>query len=179
MAVALQKISFIILVLGCRRLILNNLWRQQSGLKWPRKFNLKHDEASMWPEKSLQNLKKLHKMISLQKWNILTHLIKMPKIWAIWVKYVLPRALKSCLKCNKSPNLVTLLGISISWFNISCGLFCKRQKATYLQCDQMVIVLIQYLVIYSNEHLLNTIIIAKEGYFLPNMKETMQNCENF
>ena len=30
-------------------------------------------------------------------------------MWAIWAKQLLPPALKSCLKCNKSPDLVTLL----------------------------------------------------------------------
>ena len=43
------------------------------------------------------------------------------------------------------------------------------------QCDQIVILLIQYLAIYNNEHLPNTI---KNGHsrfkILPNMKETLQ-----
>ena len=30
-------------------------------------------------------------------------------MWEIWAKQLLPRALKSCPKSNKSPNLVTLL----------------------------------------------------------------------
>ena len=29
-------------------------------------------------------------------------------MWVIWSKELLPQALKSCQKCNKSPNLVTL-----------------------------------------------------------------------
>ena len=29
-------------------------------------------------------------------------------MWAIWAKYLLPKALKSCPKYNKFPNLVTL-----------------------------------------------------------------------
>ena len=29
-------------------------------------------------------------------------------MWAIGAKYFLPQAFKSCLKCNKSPNLITL-----------------------------------------------------------------------
>ena len=29
-------------------------------------------------------------------------------MWAIWAKQLLPQALKSCLKCNKLSNLVTL-----------------------------------------------------------------------
>ena len=47
-------------------------------------------------------------MISHEKLKISTPLQKLPKIRAIWVKLLLPRALKSCPKCNKSPNLVTL-----------------------------------------------------------------------
>ena len=38
-------------------------------------------------------------------------------------------------------------------------LFCE----CVMQCDQMVIQLIQYLAIYNNEHLLNTIKVAKVG----------------
>ena len=30
-------------------------------------------------------------------------------MWAIWAKQLLPKALKSCPKSNKSPNLVTLV----------------------------------------------------------------------
>ena len=32
-------------------------------------------------------------------------------MWVIWSKYLLPQALKICPKCNKSPNLVTLIEI--------------------------------------------------------------------
>ena len=35
-------------------------------------------------------------------------------MWGIWAKEFLPPALKSCPKCNKSPNLVTLSLISFS-----------------------------------------------------------------
>ena len=34
---------------------------------------------------------------------------KLPKRWEIWAKELLPKALKSCLKCKKLPNLVTLV----------------------------------------------------------------------
>ena len=33
---------------------------------------------------------------------------KLPKRWEIWAKSFLPKALKTCQKSNKSPNLVTL-----------------------------------------------------------------------
>ena len=46
-------------------------------------------------------------------------------MWAIWVKYLLPQALNGCLKCKKSPNLVTLVPAkgtkkaksSLEWFS--------------------------------------------------------------
>ena len=34
-------------------------------------------------------------------------------MWKIWANLLLPKALKTCQKSNKSPNLVTLLGISM------------------------------------------------------------------
>ena len=36
-------------------------------------------------------------------------------MWEIWANLFLPKALKSCPKSNKSPDLVTLLG-----FNYDC-----------------------------------------------------------
>ena len=47
-------------------------------------------------------------MISLEKLNILTHLQKLPKMWAIWAKQLFLQALKSFPKSNNLPNLVTL-----------------------------------------------------------------------
>ena len=47
-------------------------------------------------------------MISLDKIKILTPLQKMPKNVGDLGKLFLPKALKSCPKFNKSPNLVTL-----------------------------------------------------------------------
>ena len=37
----------------------------------------------------------------------------LPKLWAIWAKYLLPQALKSCPKCKISPNLVTLHAVDL------------------------------------------------------------------
>ena len=54
-------------------------------------------------------------MISLEKWMILTPLQKLPENVGDFGNLIvakgfkkLPKALKSCPKCNKSPNLVTL-----------------------------------------------------------------------
>ena len=49
------------------------------------------------------------KMITLEKWWILTPLQKVLRMWEIWANYLLPKALKRCPKSNKSLNLVTLL----------------------------------------------------------------------
>ena len=48
-------------------------------------------------------------MISLEKWEILKPLQKLPKTVVELGKLIMPKALKSCPKSNKSPNLVTLL----------------------------------------------------------------------
>ena len=51
------------------------------------------------------------KMISIEKWKIVTPLQKLPKIVGNLGKIIVsPQALKSCPKCNKLPNLVTLIG---------------------------------------------------------------------
>ena len=47
-------------------------------------------------------------MIPLETRKILTSLQKLPKYVEMRPKKVLPQALRSCPKCNKSPNLVTL-----------------------------------------------------------------------
>ena len=47
-------------------------------------------------------------MISLEKLKSLTPLQKLPKNVGDLGKQLLPQALKSCPKSNKSPNLVTL-----------------------------------------------------------------------
>ena len=65
--------------------------------------------VSVWPIKSCQMSIKLPKNDSTRKWNILLPLQKLPKMWAISAKYLLPHALKSCPKCNKASNLVTLV----------------------------------------------------------------------
>ena len=48
-------------------------------------------------------------MISIEKFKILTPSQKLPRMWEIWANKLLPKALKSCTKSNKSPNLVTLV----------------------------------------------------------------------
>ena len=48
-------------------------------------------------------------MISLEKLENLTPLQICLKMWEIWANYLLPRAIKSCPKSNKSTNLVTLI----------------------------------------------------------------------
>ena len=48
------------------------------------------------------------KMILLEKLQMLTPLQKLPKNVGDLGKVLLPQALKSCPKTNKSPNLVTL-----------------------------------------------------------------------
>ena len=48
-------------------------------------------------------------MISLEKWIILTLLQKLPNNVGNLVNIIVPWALKSCQKCKKSANLVTLV----------------------------------------------------------------------
>ena len=48
-------------------------------------------------------------MISLEKLKILTPLQKLPKNVGDLGKLIVTKALKSCPKSNKSPNLVTLI----------------------------------------------------------------------
>ena len=69
-----------------------------------------HSPGPVWPVKKLPNVcKSCPKMISLKN-EILQQLYKScQKMWAIWAKLLLHQALKSCPKCNKSPNLATLL----------------------------------------------------------------------
>ena len=65
--------------------------------------------SSLTSKKSPNVDKSCPKVIPLEKFKILTPLKNYQNIWAIWAKYLLPLALKSCPKCNKSPNLVTLM----------------------------------------------------------------------
>ena len=51
-------------------------------------------------------------MIPLENRKISKPLQKLPKNLGNLGKIFLPQALKSCLKCNKSPNLVTLDGLT-------------------------------------------------------------------
>ena len=65
--------------------------------------------TSVTRKKSPKVYKSCPKMISLEKLENLTPLQICLKMWEIWANYLLPRAIKSCPKSNKSPNLVTLL----------------------------------------------------------------------
>ena len=65
-----------------------------------------------WPEKSRQmSIKVAQKWfhsINENFWHLYKNCLKMLTIWA---KYLLPQAFKSCPKCNKVSNLVTLVVI--------------------------------------------------------------------
>ena len=67
----------------------------------------------MTRRKSPNVCKSCPKMISLEKRYILTTLQKCLRMWEIWANLLLPKALKSCPKSKKSPNLVTLLPFHI------------------------------------------------------------------
>ena len=60
-------------------------------------------------------------------------------MWEIWAKQLLPKALKSCPKSKKSPNLVTLSVISFSiYFTISDlikAMIIDREKALWWAGD--------------------------------------------
>ena len=75
--------------------------------KWKREREKKNKfkglEFSVTRKKSPNVYKSCPKMISLEKLKSLTPL------WEIRAKYLIPKALKSCTKSNKSPNLVTVL----------------------------------------------------------------------
>ena len=60
-------------------------------------------------------------MIPLETGNILTSLQRLPKMLAIWAKKLLPQALKSCPKCNKLSNLITLVIPPPTWINLRNG----------------------------------------------------------
>ena len=65
----------------------------------------------VWPEKNRQmSIKVAQKWFHKKNdrfWNLYKNCLRM---WEIWAKSLLPRALKSCPKCKKLPNLVTLGG---------------------------------------------------------------------
>ena len=78
-------------------------------------------------------------MISLEKWMILTPLQKYLRMWEIWAIKLLPKALKSCPKSNKLPNLVTLLSEPIGFLTFLLGnqmLYFLRDshKILFLAC---------------------------------------------
>ena len=78
--------------------------------------NVKHRMRATRPEtcgqcdqKKLPNVyKSCLKMMSKEKLLFLTHLQNLPKNVGDFDKIILPKALKSCPKSNKLPNLVTL-----------------------------------------------------------------------
>ena len=60
------------------------------------------DIKPVWPEKNRQmSIKVAYDRF----WHFYKNCLRM---WDIWANYLLPKALKSCPKCKKSPNLVTL-----------------------------------------------------------------------
>ena len=64
--------------------------------------------ASVTRKKTPKVYKSCPKMISLESerfWHLYKNCLWM---WEIWANYLLPKAIKSCPKSNKSPNLVTL-----------------------------------------------------------------------
>ena len=72
------------------------------------KFELGRLETSVTSKKSPNVYKSCPKMISLEKLKILTPFRKLPKNVGDLGKLFLPKALKSCPKSEKLPNLVTL-----------------------------------------------------------------------
>ena len=70
----------------------------------------------VWPEKHLPNVNKsCPKMISLEKWTILTPLQKFPKNVGDLDKLIVAKGFKNCPKSNKLPNLVTLQSQLLHW----------------------------------------------------------------
>ena len=89
---------------------------------------------SVTRKKSPNVYKSCLKMISLEKWKILTHLQKLPINLRDLGKLMFPKALKSCPKSNKLPDLVTLIIIQWrknnlifqqGWFQISKHVLLK------------------------------------------------------
>ena len=95
---------------------------------------------TVWPENSRQmSIKGCPKMISLEKWKIYKNGLK------FWSKQLYPQALKSCPKCNKSPNLVTLdtyfpFSLSLAR-NVSVG----RQSSMFKDVEFILISLARFL----------------------------------
>ena len=74
-------------------------------------------KSSVTSIKSPNVYKSYPKMISPDEWKILTHLQKLPKNVGYLDQLIVEIALKSCPKCNKSLNLVTLIGTENINFN--------------------------------------------------------------
>ena len=67
----------------------------------------------MTSKKSLNIYKSCPKIITLEKLTILTPLQKLPKNVGDLGKLIVAKALKSCPKCNKSPNMIyNLAGVN-------------------------------------------------------------------
>ena len=70
-------------------------------------------------------------MISLEKLKILTPLRKLPKNVRDLGKLIVAKALKSCPKSNKSPNLVTLVATLASTAVVTshfCSIKTEKEK---------------------------------------------------
>ena len=84
---------------------------------------------AVWPVKSHpKSMKSCPKMISLEKWKILTPLKNCHNMFVIWAQYLLPPALKSYPKWDKSPNLVTLLTRMTAWTCSACAKWCPTTR---------------------------------------------------
>ena len=71
-------------------------------------------------------------MISLEKSKILTPLHKLPKNVGKLGKIIVARGIKCCPKCNKSPNLVTLLyDLTMPYWNKSLWLGLADSSALF------------------------------------------------
>ena len=64
--------------------------------------------TSVTRKKSPNIFKRCPKMISLKNDRFWHHYKNCLRVWEIWANWLLPKALKSCPTCKKSPNLVTL-----------------------------------------------------------------------
>ena len=86
---------------------------------------------SVWLEKNSQmSIKVAQKWFNLKNdrfWHLFKNCLRM---WEIWTNELLPKALKSCPKCKKSPNLVTL--------NMAyCLLRCAAKPKLVQTCFQL------------------------------------------
>ena len=107
--------------------VIGNFYRTYLLLTVCRKDENKEREVGNDPFfKSRRMSIKLAKNISQEKWKILAILQKLPKIRAIWAK----QAFKSCPKCNKSLNLVTLI-MKDEWVTYFLGKLKDRSRSLF------------------------------------------------